>query len=88
VTTDDPILARVHALIDQVAGPGRRPDDAGLDTPLGDSGYGFDSLDLLEVILGCEREFGVAFDAGDDLAGDELLSARRLADLIRRRLAA
>jgi len=84
--TDDLILSRVHALITQMAGPDRTPDEAGPDTLLGDSGYGFDSLDMLEVILACEREFGVAFGAGDGLTADALLSARRLADLLRTRI--
>lgn len=83
--TDDSIIARVHGLVTRIAGPDRTPDDAGPDTPLGESGYGFDSLDLLEVILACEHEFGVVFESGDELTADTLLSARRLADVIARR---
>jgi acyl carrier protein len=80
--TEDLLLPRVQALIASIAGPDRTPDNAGPDTPLGESGYWFDSLDVLEVILACEREFGIVFESGDDLTADTLLSARRLALLI------
>jgi acyl carrier protein len=85
MTTDDPVLERVQTIINEIAGPERTPDDAGPATPLGDSGYWFDSLDMLEVILACEREFGAVFEAGTDLTADTLLSARGLAGLIRKR---
>ncbi len=84
--SDDSILARVHDLIVRMAGPDRTPDDAGPDTPLGESGYGFDSLDVLEVILACEHEFGVVFETGDELTADTLLSTRRLAEVIGKRM--
>lgn len=83
--TDPLLLARVQRLVDRIAGPDRTPADASPDTPIGDAGYGLDSLDVLEVILACEAEFGVVFDSGDELTADSLLSARRLADVIDRR---
>ena len=79
--SDDAILARVEAIVGAVAGPLRRPDSAGPDTPLGESGYWLDSVDLLEIVLSCEREFDVVFDP-DRIAG-ALGTARTLADLIR-----
>jgi acyl carrier protein len=86
--TADPILERVQALVTEVAGPERAPADADPDTPLGDSGYWLDSVDVLEVILACEREFGTVFEEGADLTPDTLYSARRLADLVRSKLSA
>ena len=84
--TRDNVLARLEALVATIAGPERMPDGAGPDTPLGDEGFWFDSLDMLEVILACEREFGVIFDARSDLSPDALLTPRRLATLVRSRL--
>lgn len=84
--TDDAILARVQGLIAEIAGRDRTPDNAGPDTPLGESGYWFDSVDVLDVILACEHEFGVVFGAGTDLTADTLLSARRLAALVSERI--
>jgi acyl carrier protein len=86
--TVDPILERVQALVTEVAGPERAPTDADPGTPLGDSGYWLDSVDVLEVILACEREFGTVFEEGADLTPETLYSARRLDDLVRSKLSA
>jgi acyl carrier protein len=72
----------------RVAGPGRTPAGAGPDTPLGEGGFWFDSVDLLDLILACEQEFGAAFGPGDTLGADALRSTRSLAELIRSRVAA
>jgi len=82
----EPILERVQALVAEIAGPERTPADADPDTPLGDTGYWLDSVDVLEVILACEREFGTVFEDGTDLTPETLYSPRRLADLIRSKL--
>jgi acyl carrier protein len=84
----DSVLERVQAIVATVAGPERTPSDAGPDTPLGESGYWLDSVDVLEVILGCEREFGAVFATDDDLSAETLFSPRRLAELIRSRVSA
>lgn len=81
----DDVLARVQAIVTSVAGPGRVPADAGPDTPLGDDGYWLDSVDILEVILGCEEAFATRLDQEPDLTAEALESARTLADLIRKR---
>ena len=82
--TDAETLARIETLIAGIAGPDRIPEGAGPDTPLGHDGYWFDSLDVLEVILACEREFGVVFEDGASLNAESLLSARQLATLVHR----
>ena len=79
--SDDATLARVEAIVAAVAGPLRQPESAGPDTPLGESGFWLDSVDLLEIVLACEREFDVVFDP--DLVAGSLVTARTLADLIR-----
>jgi acyl carrier protein len=84
----DGILERVQVIVAMIAGPERTPGDAGPDTPIGESGYWLDSVDVLEVILACEREFGTAFATGDDLCAETLSSPRRLAELIRARVSA
>ena len=82
----DGILERVQAIVADIAGPDRTPPDAGPDTPLGDTGYWLDSVDVLEIILACEREFGTIFDDGSGLTADTLHTPRSLAALIRSRI--
>jgi acyl carrier protein len=82
--TGDRILDRVQAVVARIAGPSRTPRDAGPDTPLGEGGYWLDSVDLLEVIVACEKEFGL-FDDERDLTTEGLGTARNLAEVIRRK---
>jgi len=79
----DSILDRVQRLVAQAAGDARIPADAGPDTPLGEDGFWLDSVDLVEVIVACEGEFGVAFDGETDLTPESLRTVRSLATLIR-----
>lgn len=83
--TADAVLARVQDIVAEIAGAERTPEGAGPDTPLGDSGYWLDSVDVLEVILACEREFGTVFEPEGDLTPETLSTPRRLAELIWRR---
>jgi acyl carrier protein len=79
--TDDGILARVQDIVARIAGAERTPPDAGPDTPLGEDGFWLDSVDMLEVLLACEQEFGAAFKT--NLATERLTTVRSLADAIR-----
>jgi len=79
------VLDRVRTIVTRVAGAARVPADASPDTPLGDDGYWLDSVDLLEVILGCEREFGTPLDQEPELSTQALTSIRTLAELIDRK---
>ena len=81
--TDDSILDRVLAIVARISGPARTPPDAGPDTPLGEEGYWLDSLELLDVIVACENEFGTTLDEASGLGADALESARTLARVIR-----
>ncbi len=82
---ETPVLDRVQALVVGIAGPDRTPPDAGPDTALIGGGFWLDSVSLLEVIIACEAEFGVALDSQADLTADTLTTARKLAALIERR---
>ena len=79
-------MARVSALVAAVAGPDRMPPGAGPDTPLGDDGYWLDSVDVFEVILAAEAEFGVALGDEDELTDESLTSIRTLSEAISRQL--
>ena len=75
-------LERVLRIVLETAKRARMPADAGPDTPLGAGGFWLDSLDHLEVVLACEKEFGVVFSDEGDLSPGTLKTARTIAALI------
>ena len=79
----DPLLDATRALVERVAGPGRTPPDSGPQTPLSEAGFWLDSVELLEVVVGCECEFGITFDATRDFGGGAFETLGSLAELIR-----
>jgi acyl carrier protein len=81
VSREDPIVAAIRALAIGIAGPHRMPGDAGADTDLG--GDRLDSVELLELVVACETEFGIVFEAGRDLTSDAVATLGSLAALIR-----
>lgn len=80
------VLERVTAIVAGIAGPSRAPSNPGPDTPLGDDGYWLDSIDVLEVLLACEGEFGIVLDDEVELGAETLKTVRTLADVITRKL--
>lgn len=76
------ILDRVQRVVARAAGADRTPPDAGPDTPLGEAGFWLDSVDLVEVVVACEEEFGVTFEGESDVTAEALRTVRTLADLI------
>jgi acyl carrier protein len=86
MTVGDPVLECVGAIVARIAGPSRTPVDLGPDTPLG-NGLWLDSIELLEVIVACELEFGIAFDESVDLASGGLETLGALVSLVRARQA-
>ena len=76
------VLARVGGIVAGIAGPGRTPCGPSPDTPLGEHGYWLDSVDVLEVILACEQEFGIALDQDADLTAEALRTVRTLGEVI------
>ena len=83
--TDDRCVDRVLAVVTAVAGPARTPPAATADTPLGDEGFWLDSIAMLEIILACEREFDIVFDWESEITAEMLMTARSLADAVRRK---
>ncbi len=79
---NDPILERVQRVVVRTAGAARTPPDAGPDTPLGEAGFWLDSVDLVEVVVACESEFGVTFEGETDLTAESLRTVRSLAAMI------
>ena len=80
--TDDLILERVKAIVTRIAGPARTPEHVSSDTALGEDGFWLDSLDLFEVILACEEEFGIRVASDTDTVAEALRTVRGLAALI------
>ena len=78
--TDDGILGRVQTIVTGIAGADRTPSNVGPDTPLGEDGFWLDSVDMLEVLLACEQEFGTSFKS--NLANEALTTVRSLAEAI------
>ena len=77
--TREPVLDRVKAIVARVAGPDRTPSAVGSTTLLGEGGLWLDSVELLEVILACEEEFDLVFDADLRLAEEALTTVGSLA---------
>jgi acyl carrier protein len=87
MTSDDPILVRVRSIIERITGAERTPAGSGPDTPLGD-GFWLDSIDLLEVLVACELEFGVVLDDTSDVESGAFGTLGTLTELIRSRQSA
>lgn len=83
--TDAAILEAVKAIVEAVAGDGRRPASAGPETRLVD-GYWLDSMELLEVVVACEQRFGIQFEEETDLAAGRFDTLGDLARLVAVRL--
>ena len=57
-------------------------EEIGDDTPLFDEGLGLDSIDVLELVLEMERQFGVSFT--DEQTGMKVMrSVNTLAEFVR-----
>lgn len=80
--TRTPTVEQLLSVVTRIAGSDRTPAGAGRDTPLADSGFWLDSVDLLETVLACEEAFGVVFDSAVDLTDHSLRTVGTLFDLI------
>lgn len=81
------MLAQTRAIIERVAGPSRTPADSGPDTLLGD-GFWLDSIELVEVVIACENEFGILFDKAGDLEAGAFDTLGTLTELVRAKVSA
>lgn len=88
LVSNDPALdAAVRAILERIAGPARTPANLGPDTPLAD-GLWLDSIELVEVIVACENEFGIVFDSSNDLRAGAFATLATLTSLVQSKLAA
>ena len=82
---DKALLEGLRAIVTRVVGAARVPSDVGADTRLSEGGLWLDSMELLQVVLACEAQFGITFKPAEDLIGNGLETLGTLADVIRRR---
>ena len=82
---DEAVVERLCAIVARVIGAPRVPADAGAGTVLRDGGLWLDSMELLQVVIACEAQFGITFKPAEDLLGDGLETLGTLARVIRRR---
>jgi acyl carrier protein len=80
--TEAAVLERVQAIVAAVAGPLRTPAAAAPGTPLWEGGYWLNSVDLLEVMIACEHEFGVRFEVGAERTAEGLRTVASLTAMI------
>jgi acyl carrier protein len=57
------VLARILDIVARIAGPDRTPPDATASTRLWGGGFWLDSIDLLDLMLGCDAAFGPVFQS-------------------------
>ena len=83
----DPILARTRAIVERVAGAHRTPPLVTRETKLAD-GFWLDSIEMLDVVIACETEFGIVFSEQGDLDVSSLDTLGSLVDVVAIRVAA
>ena len=77
------VIDAVRDIVERVAGSARTPaGHVNGDTPLTESGWWLDSVELLEVIVSCEVEFAITFEPSRDLRDDALRTLGTLAAMI------
>jgi acyl carrier protein len=82
MSESDALLDTTRALVARIAGPGRVPANSNHETQLSEGGFWLDSVELLEVVVACEEEFGITFDASRDLVDGALETLGSLTGLI------
>lgn len=82
----DALLARTRAIVERVAGAPRTPPLVTRETRLAD-GFWLDSIEMLDVVIACEAEFGIVFSEQGDLDVSSLDTIGSLVDVIAKRIA-
>lgn len=82
----DAIFERTRTIVEQVAGAHRTPGQVTAGTKLAD-GFWLDSVEMLEVVIACETEFGIVFSESGDLDVSSLDTVGSLVQVITGRLA-
>lgn len=83
MSASDPVLDAMRSIVARVAGPSRTLAESGPETQLSEGGFWLDSTELLEVVVACEAEFGIVFDAARDLTREALETLGTLTALVR-----
>ncbi len=79
----DPLLEELRAkLVEAVGLTDVRPEDIDPDAPLVGEGLGLDSIDVLELVVLLEQDYGVRID-DKDLGRRVFASLRAMADHVR-----
>lgn len=73
---------RILTIVSRIAGPDRVPAAVGADTPLGEGGFWLDSVEMLDLLVACEEEFGLVLDDAA-LAVSALTSIGSLIEAVR-----
>jgi acyl carrier protein len=81
----DETFLRTRAIIERIAGRQRTPAVVTRETRLAD-GFWLDSVELLEVVMTCEEEFGIVFSETGDLDSSQMDTIGSLVDVIVKRL--
>jgi len=75
------VVTRLGGIVSKIIGPSRMPAAVGANTQLVTDLW-LDSVELLELLLACESEFGVTLDESRDLEPASLESLGSLAAVI------
>jgi acyl carrier protein len=74
---------QIQALVSRIAGPDRLPAQIESATPLGEGGFWLDSVEMVDLLVACEDEFGLVLD-DQALAASALSSLGSLVEAVRR----
>ena len=81
--TQDEVVVRIKKLLtERLRLSTDRVQRLDTHTPLLKDGLGLDSLDCVELLIGLEDEFGLAFDEGEENWGPHFASLQTLASLV------
>jgi len=82
MTQDEVVVRLKKLLIERVRVSSDRVQALELQSPLLKDGLGLDSLDCIELLIGIEDEFGLAFDETEDEWMHHFLCLNTLAQLV------
>lgn len=81
--TDEPIEEQLKQLIVERLFLKIKPDDIGDDDSLIDD-HGIDSVQVLEIVVGLEEEYGISFE-DEDFDIEVFKTVKSIADFVRQR---